>query len=738
MIQIPHSKYWNTWSTKSPTAMSFLPAGFSIKISAYSFAEQKYTSFPFSKDIKLYEHHPNGDYCRLEAEHAGTVMDVEYLKTDSWTVMGRLKLKKAGEWGLRFWILLSFGFEGSGEVKITDTTTVHGKMRSYDFAVLAGNKPVRSAVVEDVDSAGRDMEESGYYVPEKSCPDGKWALFKYNLEETPEIYFSVNVANSFEEATQRAKSALELYSEFDKLKEKVMSCLPKQSGELPDSIDAIRDVMAWNTIEDKINNRVFTSITRYWIDKKFGGWFMWQDDIFYHALLNAFSGDFSMARENLNAVMSTLTPDGNLACLMSEYTEWVDRSQPPIGAFILWKYSELTGDRQILKTAYPLLKSAHEWWFKNRDGNNNGVLEYGSSCNGHGHFTGTKLAAKDESSMDNSPMYDTALFVESAHTMNIEDIALNSLLALDGEILSEIAKQIGLFEDSKKISEVNNLYKSKIDKTLWDEKRDIYANKHWESGFVACSPTSFYPMAAGIPDSGRAEKLVEHIFNENEFWTFAPLPSISANELSVRDNVYWRGRLWAPLNFFTYIGLKRYRKDLEAYRLAKRGMEIFTPVWRNERACYENLNSFTGQGKDSVDSDPFYGWGALIPLIWIMEHIDIDPWNGFNFGDVCGGNFSICGIRIKDGLYNLNCHAGETNLERNGMVLLKSNAEGRFRNFIFSDHYASVELDGQQKQCTVTFPSCTPLVTKVNGEVTAPKNSIQINKNTANLIELWF
>lgn len=125
----------------------------------------------------------------------------------------------------------------------------------------------------------------------------------------------------------------------------------------------------------------------------------------------------------------------------------------------------------MLETAYPLLKSTYSWWFKNRDGNGNGVLEYGNSCNGHGHFVGTKLAAKDEAAMDNSPMYDSAAFVSEKHTIN---------------------------------------------------------------------------------------------------------------------------------------------------------MEIFSARWHEERACYENHNTFSGLGGDSVDADPLYGWGALIPLMWVFEHIDID------------------------------------------------------------------------------------------------------------------
>lgn len=45
--------------------------------------------------------------------------------------------------------------------------------------------------------------------------------------------------------------------------------------------------------------------------------------------------------------------------------------------------------------------------------------------------------------MDNSPMYDSARFVPEAGTLNMEDVALNSLLALEGESLAKLARALG-------------------------------------------------------------------------------------------------------------------------------------------------------------------------------------------------------------------------------------------------------------------------------------------------------
>ncbi len=43
----------------------------------------------------------------------------------------------------------------------------------------------------------------------------------------------------------------------------------------------------------------------------------------------------------------------------------------------------------------------------------------------------------------------------------------------------------------------------------------------------------------------------------------------------------------------------------------------------------ENFSAETGAADDQVDTDLFYGWGGLMPLIGINEIIDVTPWKGW-------------------------------------------------------------------------------------------------------------
>ncbi|MFP3422245.1 hypothetical protein R0K19_23025, partial [Bacillus sp. SIMBA_161] len=70
-------------------------------------------------------------------------------------------------------------------------------------------------------------------------------------------------------------------------------------------------------------------------------------------------------------------------------------------------------------------------------------------------------------------------------------------------------------------------------------------------------------------------------------------PSVTRDDPAYPDNVYWRGRIWGPLNFWTYHGLKRSNRDREAAALAEMGWRLFQEGWR-DRLCGENYNADTG------------------------------------------------------------------------------------------------------------------------------------------------
>ena len=298
-------------------------------------------------------------------------------------------------------------------------------------------------------------------------------------------------------------------------------------------------------------------------------------------------------------------------------------------SLIIWLTFQRDRNKQWLEDNYESLAKNHTWWWNQRDGNGNGILEYGSSIVGDGLYVGTKLAAKDESFMDNSPMHDEARWNESSRTLDMEDVGLNCLITLDAEMLALMARELGRHEDAYTFEKIAEKHRKRIQTHFWDASRNIFANRLWSRKFAdAITPTSFYPLLCGAANAEQTRHLLAALEDPALFGGEFGLPSVARSHPAFNDNVYWRGRIWPILNWLVWLGLKRTGAQEEAARLLEKSWSLFTPAWE-KRLAPENFNATTGEGLDQPDTDSFYSWTALLPFLKTASLIDIDPWQGW-------------------------------------------------------------------------------------------------------------
>jgi putative isomerase len=303
--------------------------------------------------------------------------------------------------------------------------------------------------------------------------------------------------------------------------------------------ETIGNSMFWNTQYVPSLGLEFPTISRRWA-KGFGGWVTGEWDCFFGALLTSVE-DVTQTSDAIRAILSSQAPNGIVPNVDGASGTSPDRSEPPIGAFIVWKTFERNQDRTLLEWAYPRLKKWHEFWFRDRgdgqpwrDGNHDGLLEWGSD-KGSGYSVGGRgflQGAKWESGMDDSPMWDDVKYNPLTFTMELDDVGLNSLYALDAECLAKIAAILGHEEDSREFSADYDRISKRVREDLWNRQDGIYENRFWNGHFSkSLSPTNFYPMLAGIATQAQAERMVkEHLLNEKEFWGEYVIPTISRSD----------------------------------------------------------------------------------------------------------------------------------------------------------------------------------------------------------------
>ena len=321
----------------------------------------------------------------------------------------------------------------------------------------------------------------------------------------------------------------------------------------------------------------------------------------------------------------------------------------------------------------------------------------------------TKLAAMDESAMDNSPVHDEAAFDQGSHTLDTEDVGLNSLLVLEGELLARIAAELGRPGEARALAAGALALARRVRERLWDPDRGVYANRRWDGRFArSLAPTSFYPLVAGIATREQAAAMVAgQLLADGRFGGPWPVAGTPHDDPASLDNVYWRGRVWPPCNYLVYRGLRRYRFDEAAAWLAARSVALFERGWAGRR-CYENANQRTGEGGDSADADPFYSWGALLPLLGELELLDLDPWDGLTAGGDGSGQASA-ELPGPSGPWRVELDADATRLLLDGEVVLEAGFRGRFRD---------LRLGGDEPALTVPpLPGGGVLRVRVRGEL---------------------
>ncbi len=397
-------------------------------------------------------------------------------------------------------------------------------------------------------------------------------------------------------------------------------------GDLAALHGAAQACLAWDTIYDPGHRRVLTTVSRPWNVARLGyGLFCW--DSFFSAWMLA-PEEPGLAR---NAVRETLREmvDGEFVpnVVNGSGRRSADRSQPCVGGIAVLALHELAPDRAFLEEVWPALLAWNRWWHRARR-NRTGLLSWGSRpvppvVGDRAEFLQphTARGAALESGMDNSPVFDGVPFDAETHLLAASDVGLVSLYLLDCEALAQVARLLGREAEAAELEARRAEYAARVG-TLWNEERSIFENRRTDTGELCArhSPMCFYPLLAGVADGEQVDAMIRrHLRNEDEFWGEWVLPSVPRSDPAYSEQHYWRGRVWAPLNFLVYLGLRRAGRPEVARELAARSVRLFERNWRERRCLFENFSALTGYGGDVTFCDPLYPWTGLLVFMELME-----------------------------------------------------------------------------------------------------------------------
>ncbi len=272
-------------------------------------------------------------------------------------------------------------------------------------------------------------------------------------------------------------------------------------------------------------------------------------------------------------------------------------TQPPVTGFVLKEIYRISEDKgatlKFIESQIDKVYNNHKYFYENRDPQNEGLVY---------------IYHNWESGTDNSPIWDDIwetmnppeydferrdtthvdpeerpskreydhylhiIEIAKANNYNDEKIAelspflvqdplFNAMLIKSNESLIELYELIGGNENKiKQLKKWQQKSITSFNDKLFDEELGAYIHYDLrnERALRHLSSSSFAPLFANIPDTEKAETMVnvmmEKFGNENQYLC----ASFDPTSERFNPKKYWRGPVWVNLNWMLYNGLKQY------------------------------------------------------------------------------------------------------------------------------------------------------------------------------------
>ncbi|MBC5837818.1 MGH1-like glycoside hydrolase domain-containing protein [Flavobacterium muglaense] len=290
-------------------------------------------------------------------------------------------------------------------------------------------------------------------------------------------------------------------------------------------------------------------------------------------------------------------------------------TKSPLAAWAVWEIYKQNKDISFIKEFYPKLKKYHAWWYKERDHDQDGLCEFGST-------DGTLIAGKWESGMDNAVRFDNSKILkngEHAYSIDQESVDLNSFLYAEKNYLAKMAKVLKLVSEEKNWNEEGTKLKKQIQIQFWDTKTGWFYDTSIDGKNIITDMgcEGFLPLWAEVASVEQAKSIKDNLLNPDTFNTYVPLPTLAANQAKFNPaNGYWRGPIWLDQSYFGINGLEKYGYQNEANQLAHKLIHNAEGALEKGKSIRENYHPTTGKGLEAEN----FSWSAAHYLMLLLKN----------------------------------------------------------------------------------------------------------------------
>lgn len=329
---------------------------------------------------------------------------------------------------------------------------------------------------------------------------------------------------------------------------------------------------------------------------------------------------------------------------------WNERnSKPALAAWSVFNVYQQTHDKEFLKEMYPKLVAYHNWWYTNRDVDQNGVAEYGAMVhtahyqynedgtvktdeNGNALFDAEAVieAAAWESGMDNATRFDVEGSGEGdigvqvyenknadgevvGYSINQESVDLNAYLYAEKGFLCSMAEELGYTEDAEQYRAEAEELLTYVNENMFDEETgfyyDLQTNADGSEKELLVNrgkgTEGWIPLWAKMATKEMAAQVKDNMVDENKFNLKVPFPTASKDNPKFEAAKYWRGPVWLDQAMYGVEALQNYGYVEEARTMAYKLFDNAEGLL-GDGPIRENYNPLTGEGLHTKN----FSWSA--------------------------------------------------------------------------------------------------------------------------------
>ncbi len=318
-------------------------------------------------------------------------------------------------------------------------------------------------------------------------------------------------------------------------------------------------------------------------------------------------------------------------------------TQPPVAATAirrLWNAAPDDANRERLAAMIPKLMAYHRWFRRNRDHEGRGIVvaihpwETGRDNSPEWDAPGEPIdvsnvgeyVRRDTSHLDAKMRptkleYDRYLAlvqfgrargwdharIAAESPFRVADIGMSMILLRANRDLLALAEVLGSTAEATELSEAIAVSERGIG-WLWDANKQTWASRDVItkrfSGFVTSA--SFLSFYAGLIDADKDKAMLAHMARIGGKVRYL-MPSLDPEDPGFQMVRYWRGPVWAVVNYMIAVGLAEAGQTDWAARVRNDTCSLIA-----DTGFYEAFSPIDGAGSGGDD----FSWTAAVWLAW--------------------------------------------------------------------------------------------------------------------------